>query len=67
MTDRPGHDFRYAIDATRIKTELGWSANETFESGLHETVSWYLSNQEWVASVGGGGASSLRRGLGAGR
>ena len=67
MTDRPGHDFRYAIDATRIKTELDWSPKETFESGLHETVSWYLSNQEWVASVGGDGASSLRRGLGAGR
>ena len=67
VTDRPGHDFRYAIDATRIKTELDWSAKETFESGLHETVSWYLSNQEWVASVGGDGASSLRRGLGAGR
>ncbi|MBT7672706.1 MAG: dTDP-glucose 4,6-dehydratase, partial [Proteobacteria bacterium] len=48
VTDRPGHDFRYAIDATRIKTELGWSAKETFESGLHETVSWYLNNQEWV-------------------
>jgi dTDP-glucose 4,6-dehydratase len=67
VTDRPGHDFRYAIDATRIKTELDWSAKETFESGLHETVSWYLNNQEWVASVGGDGASSLRRGLGAGR
>ncbi len=66
VTDRPGHDFRYAIDATRIKTELGWSAKETFESGLHETVSWYLNNQEWVVSVGGDGASSLRRGLGAG-
>ena len=67
VTDRPGHDFRYAIDATRIKTELDWSAKETFESGLHQTVSWYLRNQEWVASVGGDGASSLRRGLGAGR
>ncbi|MCP4953401.1 MAG: dTDP-glucose 4,6-dehydratase [Proteobacteria bacterium] len=67
VIDRPGHDFRYAIDATRIKTELGWSAKETFESGLRETVSWYLNNQEWVVSVGGDGASSLRRGLGAGR
>ena len=65
VTDRPGHDFRYAIDATRIKTELGWSAKETFESGLHETVSWYVNNQQWVVSVGGDGASSLRRGLGA--
>ncbi|MHC8864920.1 dTDP-glucose 4,6-dehydratase [Arenicellales bacterium IMCC57338] len=67
VTDRPGHDFRYAIDATRIKNELDWSAKETFESGLHKTVSWYLNNQEWVASVGGDGASSLRRGLGVGR
>ena len=66
VTDRPGHDFRYAIDATRIKTELGWSAKETFESGLHETVSWYVNNQQWVVSVGGDGASSLRRGLGVG-
>jgi dTDP-glucose 4,6-dehydratase len=47
VTDRPGHDLRYAIDATRIETELGWRAHETFESGLEKTIRWYLENEAW--------------------
>jgi len=47
VTDRPGHDLRYAIDATRIETELGWQAQENFESGLEKTVRWYLDNEAW--------------------
>jgi dTDP-glucose 4,6-dehydratase len=47
VTDRPGHDHRYAIDAGKIRRELGWSPRETFESGLQKTVEWYLANQEW--------------------
>ncbi|MBI1393450.1 MAG: dTDP-glucose 4,6-dehydratase [Alphaproteobacteria bacterium] len=47
VEDRPGHDRRYAIDATKLKTELGWSPAYTFESGLTETVSWYLENDSW--------------------
>jgi dTDP-glucose 4,6-dehydratase len=51
VTDRPGHDQRYAIDASRIEAELGWKPRETFESGLHKTVRWYLSNRAWIESV----------------
>ncbi|MEG3125887.1 dTDP-glucose 4,6-dehydratase [Sphingomonas sp. GB1N7] len=47
VTDRPGHDARYAIDATRLETELGWRAQETFETGIDKTVQWYLDNQWW--------------------
>ena len=47
VADRPGHDLRYAIDATRIETELGWRAQETFETGLEKTVRWYLDNENW--------------------
>jgi dTDP-glucose 4,6-dehydratase len=47
VTDRPGHDARYAIDATRLEDELGWRANEDFESGIEKTVRWYLDNQWW--------------------
>jgi dTDP-glucose 4,6-dehydratase len=45
--DRPGHDLRYAIDSTRISTELDWQPLETFESGLRKTVEWYLANRPW--------------------
>ena len=47
VADRPGHDLRYAIDATRIESELGWRANEVFETGLEKTVLWYLKNEAW--------------------
>ena len=51
VTDRPGHDRRYAIDATKIKDELGWVPAHKFEQGIRETVRWYLGNQDWVRSV----------------
>lgn len=54
VADRPGHDFRYAIDPTKIRTELGWSPAETFESGLARTVRWYLESPEWVEGVRSG-------------
>jgi len=47
VSDRPGHDFRYAIDATKIKLEFGWAPIETFETGLRKTVQWYLDNRNW--------------------
>ena len=54
VTDRPGHDRRYAIDATKIERELGWKPSETFETGIRKTVQWYLDNQAWVANVTSG-------------
>lgn len=54
VQDRPGHDRRYAIDATKLETELGWTPAETFETGLRKTVEWYLSNSEWVHGVTSG-------------
>jgi len=51
VTDRPGHDRRYAIDATRIRRELDWTPAETFTSGLARTIDWYLTNDRWLASV----------------
>ncbi|MFN0039606.1 MAG: dTDP-glucose 4,6-dehydratase [Burkholderiales bacterium] len=51
VRDRPGHDRRYAINATKIETELGWRAAETFESGLKKAVRWYLDNKDWVQGV----------------
>ena len=51
VTDRPGHDRRYAIDATKIERELGWRPSETFETGIRKTVSWYLDNQDWDRNV----------------
>jgi dTDP-glucose 4,6-dehydratase len=54
VADRPGHDRRYAIDASKIKRELGWEPQETFESGLRKTVEWYLHNAEWVQGVTSG-------------
>ena len=54
VKDRPGHDLRYAIDASKINKELGWQPQETFESGIQKTVEWYLSNQAWVNHVKSG-------------
>jgi dTDP-glucose 4,6-dehydratase len=51
VTDRLGHDRRYAIDASKIRGKLGWSPSYTFESGIRETVRWYLDNQQWVRTV----------------
>jgi dTDP-glucose 4,6-dehydratase len=51
VKDRPGHDRRYAMDATKIERELGWRPRETFESGIRKTVKWYLGNEEWVRGV----------------
>ncbi|BAL26509.1 dTDP-glucose 4,6-dehydratase [Azoarcus sp. KH32C] len=54
VTDRPGHDRRYAIDARKIERELGWRPAETFQTGIGKTVAWYLANQDWVAHVQSG-------------
>jgi dTDP-glucose 4,6-dehydratase len=54
VQDRPGHDRRYAIDATKIEREIGWKPEESFETGLRKTVEWYLSNGEWVEGVKSG-------------
>lgn len=54
VTDRPGHDRRYAIDARKIERELGWTPAETFDTGIRKTVQWYLDNPEWVAHVQSG-------------
>ena len=54
VTDRPGHDRRYAIDASKIERELGWKPAETFETGIRKTIQWYLENQSWVTNVQSG-------------
>lgn len=54
VKDRPGHDLRYAIDATKIKNELGWEPSVTFEEGLSKTIDWFLQNQEWLEQVSSG-------------
>ena len=54
VTDRAGHDLRYAIDATKLKNELGWVPSITFEEGLEKTVDWYLANEEWLENVTSG-------------
>jgi dTDP-glucose 4,6-dehydratase len=51
VPDRPGHDRRYAIDAGKIERELGWTPSYTFDSGIRETVAWYLQNQAWNQAV----------------
>ncbi len=64
VTDRPGHDRRYAIDASKIKAELGWEPQENFESGMERTVRWYLEHTEWVDRVTSGKYRRERLGLG---
>ncbi|WP_434663142.1 dTDP-glucose 4,6-dehydratase [Aeromonas sp. NJAU223] len=58
VADRPGHDRRYAIDASKMSTELDWQPQETFESGIRKTVQWYLDNQQWVGNVKSGAYQS---------
>ena len=58
VTDRPGHDMRYAIDPTKIETELGWKPNYNFDSGIQQTIQWYLDNQEWWKNILSGEYSS---------
>lgn len=65
VTDRPGHDARYAIDASKIQRELAWSPKETFATGLRKTVAWYLANREWCARVLSGAYRTERLGLAA--
>lgn len=64
VSDRPGHDLRYAVDATKIARELDWRPAETFEAGLEKTVDWYLANQEWTSRVQSGAYRGERLGLG---
>jgi len=63
VSDRPGHDARYAIDSSKIRTELGWLPRENFESGLEKTVRWYLDNRNWWARVLSGAYRTERLGL----
>ena len=51
VTDRPGHDRRYAIDPTKIETELGWKPKYNFDTGIQQTIQWYLDNQEWWKNI----------------
>ncbi|WP_127470639.1 dTDP-glucose 4,6-dehydratase [Thiomicrorhabdus aquaedulcis] len=62
VNDRPGHDMRYAIDASKIQKELGWTPQETFESGIKKTVQWYLNNQDWCKHVQDGSYQRERLG-----
>ncbi|AWK90179.1 dTDP-glucose 4,6-dehydratase [Azospirillum thermophilum] len=66
VTDRPGHDHRYAIDATKLQTELGWRPQQTFETGIRATVSWYLENRSWWERLSARGYSGQRLGVAAG-
>ena len=59
VTDRPGHDFRYAIDSTKLQRELGWRPRMDFNTGLEATVRWYLDNEAWWSA--GGADGELRR------
>jgi dTDP-glucose 4,6-dehydratase len=63
VADRPGHDRRYAIDASKLECELGWRARETFESGIEKTVRWYIEHQPWWKAILGRGYTTKRVGL----
>jgi dTDP-glucose 4,6-dehydratase len=64
VPDRPGHDRRYAIDASKISRELGWKPRRTFEEGLRETTAWYLQHRDWCAQIQAGRYDRQRLGLG---
>ena len=63
VKDRPGHDHRYAIDSSKIKNKLGWTPNETFETGIRKTIQWYLDNENWWRQIQDGTYSQGRLGL----
>jgi dTDP-glucose 4,6-dehydratase len=63
VDDRPGHDFRYAIDAATIRAELGWQPSVTLEEGLRRTVAWYLDNEPWWREIRARGHRAERIGL----
>ena len=63
MEDRPGHDRRYAIDCSKLESELGWQPAMTFEQGLEQTVDWYLENSTWIERVKDGSYQGERLGL----
>ena len=63
VKDRPGHDVRYAVDATKINKELGWRPNETFESGIRKTVQWYINNKNWWERILSGSYNLGRIGI----
>jgi dTDP-glucose 4,6-dehydratase len=66
VADRPGHDRRYAIDCSKLMTELGWRPAVDFEGGLARTIDWYLDNSEWIGRVRDGSYQGERLGLGSG-
>lgn len=63
VTDRPGHDQRYAIDASKLKEKLGWTPRHNFETGIERTVLWYLDNEAWWRDILDGTDAAARRGL----
>ena len=63
VTDRPGHDFRYAIDASKIKTDLGWEPKETFKTGIRKTIQWYLDHEDWWRKIQDGTYNQERLGV----
>ena len=62
VADRPGHDVRYAIDASKIESELGWRPKESFESGIEKTIRWYLDNKQWWGNILNGSYQSDQKG-----
>ena len=63
VIDRPGHDFRYAIDASKIRDELGWLPKEDFASGIEKTIRWYLDNESWWRKIQDGTYNQERLGI----
>ena len=63
VTDRPGHDFRYAINTSKIKNQLEWEPKETFETGIRKTIQWYLDNEHWWRHIQDGTYVQERLGL----